>query len=60
MQQHKADWISLTFGGLFVGLAFLVPAGRWVDWRLSDWVIPLAVVLLGIGIAVSAVASTRR
>ena len=60
MEQHKADLISLAFGGLFVTLAFLLPSGRWVDWDLAQWVVPAAVLLLGFGIAVSAVASTRR
>ncbi len=60
MEQHKADLISLAFGGLFVALALLLPAGRWVDWSLSEWVVPAAVLLLGVGIAVSAVASMRR
>jgi hypothetical protein len=60
MEQHKADLISLAFGGLFVTLALLLPAGGWADWNLSQWVVPAAVLLLGVGIAVSAVASTRR
>ncbi len=60
MEQHKPDWISLTFGGLFAALAVLLPVGRWVDWDLSEWVLPVAVLLLGIGIAVSAIASTRN
>jgi len=60
MEQHKADLISLAFGGLFVTLALLLPAGGWADWSLSQWMVPAAVLLLGVGIAVSAVASTRR
>lgn len=60
MEQHKPDLVSLTFGGLFVALALLLPTARWVDFELSQWVLPAAVVLLGVGIAVSAVASTRR
>ena len=60
MEQHKPDWISLTFGGLFAALAVVLPVGRWADWDLSEWVLPAAVLLLGVGIAVSAVASARR
>ena len=60
MERHAPDWLSLTFGGLFVALAFLLPVGRWVDWNLSAWVLPVAVVLLGVGIAVSAIATVNR
>ena len=60
MERHAPDWLSLTFGGLFVALAFLLPVGRWVDWNLSAWVLPAAVVLLGVGIAVSAIATVNR
>ncbi len=59
MEQHRPDWISLTFGGLFAALAVLLPIGRSADWDLSGWVLPVADLLLGVGIAVSAIASTR-
>lgn len=59
MEQHKADLISLTFGGLFVALAVLLPVGRSASWDLSEWVLPAAVLVLGVGIAVSAIASRR-
>jgi len=60
MEQHRPDWISLTFGGLFAALAVVLPVGRSADWNLSAWVLPAALLLLGVGIAVSAVASARR
>lgn len=60
MEQHQPDWMSLIFGGLFVMLAVLLPITRWVDWDLAEWVVPLGVVLLGLGIGVAAVASIRR
>ena len=60
MEQHRPDWISLTFGGLFAALAVVLPVGRWADWDLSELVLPLALLLLGVGIAVSAIASARR
>ena len=60
MDRHAPDWLSLSFGGLFVALAFLLPVGRWVDWNLSAWVLPAAVVLFGVGIAISAIASVNH
>ena len=60
MEQHRPDWISLTFGGLFAALAVVLPVGRWADWNLSEWVLPGALLLLGVGVAVSAIASARR
>lgn len=60
MERHQPDWVSLIFGGLFVTLAVALPVTRWVDWNLADWVVPLGVVLLGIGIGVAAVSSLRR
>ena len=60
MDQHKPDVISLVFGGLFVALAVVLPLEAFFDSDLSLWVVPAAVLLLGVGIAVSAVASARN
>ena len=60
MTRHKPDWISLTFGALFVLLAGVLPAQDSLRWDLSQWVLPAAVLLLGVGIAVAAIASGRR
>ena len=55
MDQHKPDVTSLVFGGLFVVLAVLLPVEGWVHG--ARWVVPAAVLVLGIGLAVSAIAS---
>jgi protein-S-isoprenylcysteine O-methyltransferase Ste14 len=57
MDQHKPDVISLVFGGLFVALAVLLPVEGWFPG--ARWVVPAAVLTLGIGLAVSAIASAR-
>lgn len=60
MERHVPDWVSLVFGGFFVVLAVVLPITRWVEWDLAEWVVPLGLVLLGLGIGVAAVASIRR
>ena len=60
MEHHRPDWIALTLGGRFAALAVVLPVGRSADWNLSEWVLPAALLLLGVGIAVSAIASARR
>ncbi len=59
MNQHRPDWLSLAFGVLFVALAVVVPVEDWISGDLSRWVVPGAVLVLGMGVAVSAIASTR-
>ena len=59
MEQHKPDWISATFGAVFVVLAVLLPVQDRLRWDFSEWVLPAAVLVLGVGIAVSAIASSR-
>jgi hypothetical protein len=59
MYRHRFDPISFVFGLLFVGLAFIAPAREWLPTDSGRWIIPGAVVLLGIGLAVSAIASSR-
>jgi hypothetical protein len=58
MDQHKTDVMSLVFGGLFVGLAVLLPVEGWFPG--TRWVVPAAVLVLGIGLAVSAIGSFNR
>lgn len=59
MERHQPDWVSLIFGGLFVLLAIVLPISRWADWDFAGWVLPVALVMLGAGIGVAAVASLR-
>lgn len=59
MYSHRFDAISFIFGTIFVGLAFITPAREWLPTDFGRWLIPGALLLLGLGIAVSAVASSR-
>ncbi len=59
MYRHRFDPISFIFGLMFVGLAFIAPAREWLPTDFGRWIVPGAVLLLGIGLAVSAVASRR-
>jgi len=59
MYRHRFDPISFIFGLMFVGLAFIAPAREWFPTEFGRWIVPGAVLLLGIGLAVSAVASRR-
>ena len=56
MYRHRFDIISFIFGALLVALAFIVPAREWLPDDFGRWLIPGAVLLLGIGLAVSAIA----
>lgn len=58
MYRHRFDPISFIFGLLFVGLAVVAPAREWLPTDFGRWIIPGAVLLLGVGLAVSAIAST--
>ena len=59
MHRHRFDALSFVFGLLFIGLAFLAPAREWLPGETARWIIPGAVLLLGAGLAISAVASNR-
>jgi hypothetical protein len=59
MYRHHFDIISFIFGALFVALAFIAPAREWLPDDFGRWVVPGAVLLLGVGLAVSAIASSR-
>lgn len=59
MNRHEPDALSLVFGGMFVALAAVLPIEGWITGNVTQWVVPAAVLLLGVGVAVSAIASTR-
>jgi hypothetical protein len=59
MYRHRFDALSFVFGLLFVGMAFLAPVRDWFPSNTAGWLIPGAVLLLGAGLAISAVASNR-
>jgi hypothetical protein len=47
MPRHSPDLVSLTFGILFAAIGVVLLLGRLDTIRL-DWVIPAAVVVLGV------------
>ena len=59
MYHHRFDALSFVFGLLFLGMAFLAPARDWLPSDTARWIIPGAVLLLGAGLATSAVAADR-
>jgi len=59
MYRHRFDALSFVFGLLFVGMAFLAPARDWFPSNTARWIIPGALLLLGAGLAISAVATNR-
>ena len=59
MDRHRFDALSFVFGLLFVGMALLAPVRDWFPGENVRWLVPGAVLLLGAGLAISAVASNR-
>ena len=59
MYRHRFDAVSFIFGLLFVGLAFIAPVREWLPDDFGRWILPGVVLLLGVGLAVSAIASSR-
>ena len=59
MYHHRFDALSFVFGLLFVGMAFLAPTRDWFPGTTARWIFPGAVLLLGAGLAISAIASNR-
>ncbi len=59
MIRHSFDAISFAFGLLFVGIAVLTPNREWLPDNAGRWAIPAAVLILGAGLAISALASSR-
>jgi len=47
MTRHSPDLVSLTFGVLFAAIGILLLLGRLDGIRL-DWLIPTAIVVLGV------------
>lgn len=58
MYRHRIDAVSLIFGLVFLALAGASVARVDLPDDLGVWIVPAAVLLLGVGIAVSAIAGT--
>jgi hypothetical protein len=59
MYRHRFDALSFAFGLLFVGMAFFAPVRDWFPSNTVRWIVPGAVLLLGAGLAFSALAADR-
>lgn len=59
MHRHRFDAISFVFGLLFLGVAVLAPIHGQLSEDVGRLIIPGAILILGIGLAVSAIASNR-
>ncbi len=59
MKQHAFDPISLFFGILFIALAAAGVAGATTDVPFQAWIVPGAVLLLGVGLLLVALRGLR-
>lgn len=53
MERHPVDLVSLVFGIVFLGAvaaAATIGVGGWDTFTANVWLIPVAVILLGVGI----------
>lgn len=54
MKRHAFDPLSFVFGVIFVAMAAAAAVNDQVDWNLGPWVLPAAILMLGIGLLASA------
>ena len=54
MKQHRFDPLSLVGGVVFLMLAAAAVLDDSVDWNIGVWVLPVAVLVFGIGVLASA------
>ena len=59
MKRHPFDPVSFVFGLIFVLMAAAASVNDRIDWDLAPWLIPAAVLMLGIGLLASALRSTK-
>ncbi len=53
MKRHSFDPLSFLFGVFFVVLAGLAVWREEIDWNVGIWILPAAVLVLGVGLLVS-------
>jgi hypothetical protein len=54
MKQHRFDPLSLVGGVVFLMLAAAAVLDDSIDWNIGVWVLPVAVLVFGIGVLASA------
>lgn len=63
MKRHPADFVSFVFAAVFivtVGVAAAIAVGGWETFTAGAWLIPMAVILLGVGILVATLRGANR
>jgi hypothetical protein len=60
MYRHRFDAFSFVFGMLFIGMAVLAPNHDRISGDVARWIVPGVVLLLGAGLAASAIATNRK
>lgn len=53
MKQHAFDPLSFLFGVFFIAVAGLAVWREEIDWNVGIWILPAAVLVLGIGLLAS-------
>ncbi len=60
MKRHAFDPISFVFGALLMAMAAGAVWNDQFDWNIGVWILPAAVLVLGIGLLASAIRNTTR
>ena len=61
MRQHETDYFSLAAGLLFTVLGVLLAISAGTGWQLDGrWILPVALIALGVGGIATALAAGRR
>lgn len=53
MKQHAFDPVSFFFGIFFLAMASVAVFRQDIDWNVGIWVLPAAVLVLGVGLLAS-------
>jgi uncharacterized membrane protein YccC len=60
MKRHSFDPISFVFGIILLAMAAGAVWNDQIDWNIGVWILPTAVLVLGIGLLASTIRSTTR
>jgi hypothetical protein len=60
MKQHRFDPVSFVFGLVLLLAAAGAVMSDQIDWNVGVWLLPAAIMVLGIGLLASALRRTRE
>ena len=60
MKRHAFDPLSFVFGVVFLLMAGAAAFRADIDWNVGVWVLPAAVLVVGIGLLVSSLRASVR